>query len=73
MTLVDNEKAIQCLASYGPVFGAGDIAVCDSCDKNHDSTTNFPSSFNNDGLYNNDQIAKSSLCGVREGNHFKVV
>jgi len=31
MTLVNSKKAIQCLASYGPVFGGGDIAISNKC------------------------------------------
>ena len=73
MSLVHNDKAIQCLQSYGPVFGAGDLAICDKCNLKADSMTNFASSFNNDDIYQNDQLAWSSLCGVRDGKHFRVL
>ena len=73
MTLVRKDKAIQCLATYGPVFGGGDLAICNRCDVTNDSMTNFASSFNFEDMYRSDQEAWSSLCGVKKGNHFKVV
>ena len=73
MSLVNSSKAIQCLASYGPVFGAGDIAISTKCNTQADSLTYFSSSFNNDGMYQSNQSSWSTLCGVKHGNHFKVV
>jgi hypothetical protein len=33
LTLNKPEQAIQCLKSYGPVFGSGDLAICDHCNE----------------------------------------
>ena len=73
MTLVNSQKAIQCLPSHGPVFGNADIAISDQCNEREESMTNFASSFNNDDIYQSDQLARSSLCGVRDGRHFRVL
>ena len=73
MSLVNPSKAIQCLASYGPVFGGGDIAVSNKCNQEPNSLTYFASSFNNDDMYQSNQGSWSTLCGVKQGNHFKIV
>ena len=67
LELIKPEKAIQCIPQYGPVFGGGaDIAVCDNCNIESNSCTNFAYSYNNDeSNYEYGQHAWKTLCGVK--------
>ena len=73
MTLVKPEKAIQCIPTYGPVFGGGaDIAISDHCNSNSHSCVNFAYSYNCKKKYGYNQVAWNALCGVEDGKYFKV-
>jgi hypothetical protein len=74
MKLVSRDKAIQCLPSYGPVFGGGsDVAIADECNVGSRSCTFFPHSYNFEGMYKCDQVAWTALSGVPHGKHFNVL
>ena len=67
------EKTIQCIPSYGPVFGGGsDLAVADRCDSSKKSCTNFPYSYNYEGEFTYGQQSWEALCGVKEGKYFNI-
>ena len=46
MNLIIPENALQNSQNFGPVFGGCDIALSDQCDKNSNSRSNFPYSYN---------------------------
>ncbi len=74
MELIRPDKAIQCIPSYGPVFGGGaDLAVSDKCNVNNNSCTNFSYSYNYKDKYQYGQEAWTALCGTTSGKYFKVV
>ena len=47
MVLNNAKKAIQCDKQKGPIFGQGpDLEISNDCNKNNQSCTVFPYSFN---------------------------
>lgn len=73
MTLTRPEKSIQCIPTYGPVFGGGcDIAVTDDCNISNKNTTNFPYSYNYENAYEYNQEAWTALTGVPAGKYFNI-
>ncbi len=78
MDLIRPQKAIQCIATEGPIFGGGsDLAIINECHIRN-NCTNFPYSFNYKNSdpnqkYQYNQNAWTALTGVPNGKLFKVL
>ena len=74
MTNINNTVASYNYPNYGPTFGNGhDIHICDKCNVNNGSYSNFPYSFNCNGQYTNGQASYTAFSGAVKGKNYKVL
>jgi hypothetical protein len=76
MTLIQahEQYAIVTDSNYGPIFGGGhDIVIGDGCNYAANSSACFPTSYNCDSKYYNNQESYADFSGATSGCNFKVI
>ena len=74
MLLNTAKKAIQCNPNQGPLFGGGcDLSITDRCDRDSESVSNFPYSFNNEEkTYKFNQESWTKFTGNPKGRNYQI-